>query len=83
MDLTTQRLAASHFGPPWTLPVGPLLSSLVVGNAGSQWSLPELNLALGSLACRDCGKAWRFDVIKGPGWSGLGGVGAGTWAAAF
>lgn len=78
MDLTTRRLTASHFGPPWTLPVGPLLSSLVVGNAGSQQSLSELHLALGSLAWRDCGEAWRsgsgFDVIKGPGWSGLGGL---------
>lgn len=57
MDLTTQRLAASHFGPPWTLPVGPLLSPLVVGNAGSQRSLAGSNLALGGLAWRDCGKA--------------------------
>lgn len=76
MDLTTQRLAVSYFGPPYTLPVGPLLSSLVVGNAGSQWSLAELYL--GSLAWCDCGKAWRggsgFDVIKGPGWLGLGGL---------
>lgn len=81
MDLTTQRFTASHFGPPWTLPVGPLLSSLVVGNDGSQWSLAELYLALGSLAWRDCGKAWKsgggFDVIKDPGWSEVGG--AGVW----
>lgn len=31
MDLTTQRLTAFHFGPPWTLPVEPLLSSLLSG----------------------------------------------------
>lgn len=73
MGLTTQRFAASHFGPPWTLPVGPLLFSLVVGNAGSQWSLAEQyssSSLLGVIVAELGGGG--FDVIKGLGWSKLG-----------
>lgn len=85
MGLTTQGLAASHFGPPWTLPVGPLLTSSVVGNAGSQWSLAELylgSLLLGVIVAELGGGG--FDVIKSLGWSGLGEGGlSGTWAAAL
>lgn len=43
------------FGPPWTLPVGPLLSSLAVGNAGSLRSLAQLYLASCSLVRSKCG----------------------------
>lgn len=73
MGLTTQRLVASHFGPPWTLPVGPLLSSLVVGNVGSQWSLAELysGSSLLDVNVAELGGG-GFDVIKGLGWSELG-----------
>lgn len=80
MDLTTHRLSASHFGPPWTLPVGPLLSALVVRNAGSQWSLQSCTLALVSLGCKivatlggvELGLILSKVLVEG---------GSGTWAA--